>query len=188
MEDKNLINSLYISAPCPVGWDNMTGDEKYRYCKPCKINVYNISEMTNKEAVKLVKANEGERLCIKLYRRWDGKVATNNCPVGLRWTRKVLKLGLACTVAAFLYFGLIDEASAQGLVGAPIHPGYGQSTGLETVKSINQGRNIETKLFLTYSATFLVAVILYLQMYKKTSLILIGSLLIAASFFMGVFV
>src|SRR5260370_15414772 len=46
-------------------------------------NVYNLSEMTRREAEALVREKEGQ-LCARLYRRADGTILTSNCPAGLR--------------------------------------------------------------------------------------------------------
>lgn len=81
------INSLRIASPCPVGWENMTGDARKRFCSLCSLNVYNISEMTKTEAEALIAASEG-RFCARIYRRHDGTVITRDCPVGLRAYRK----------------------------------------------------------------------------------------------------
>lgn len=121
--DDELINSLTIAAPCPVSWQSMDGDERVRHCGHCKLNVYNISEMSSKEASALIRDREGERLCIRLYRRLDGTVITNNCPVGLRWLRRAAQISAVAAVAAIVWLGFMDGASAQGLVGAPADPG-----------------------------------------------------------------
>lgn len=62
----------------------MSGDERVRFCGECKLNVYNLSEMSKSEAEKLLRDHEGERLCIKLHLRADGTIITQDCPVGIR--------------------------------------------------------------------------------------------------------
>src|SRR5262249_26122451 len=49
----------------------------------CKLNVYNLSEMTPAEAERLIARREG-RLCVHYYCRADGTILTRNCPRGLR--------------------------------------------------------------------------------------------------------
>jgi len=49
----------------------------------CNKNVYNLSEMTRRQAEALLRETEGQ-LCARLYRRADGTVLTSNCPAGLR--------------------------------------------------------------------------------------------------------
>jgi hypothetical protein len=73
----------------------MTGDERTRFCQQCQLNVYNLSDMTRKEATDLIIEHEG-KLCINFYTREDGTIITQNCPVGLRKLRdRVYKVAAA---------------------------------------------------------------------------------------------
>jgi hypothetical protein len=81
------IDHLRIATPCPISWDQMTGDNRVRFCDHCHLNVYNISELSRSEAEKLIASTEG-RLCARLFRRADGTVLTKDCPVGLRALRR----------------------------------------------------------------------------------------------------
>lgn len=124
--DSDLLNKLYIAAPCSVPWDSMEGDDRVRHCGQCALNVYDVSKLTTKEAADLIR-NKEDRLCMRLYRRADGTIITDNCPVGLRRLRDRLKLTAAAVLAIFVILGFMDSAQAQGLVGAPVDPRYGQS-------------------------------------------------------------
>ena len=66
-----------------MSWEQMTGDDRVRHCQECKLNVYNLSEMTRRDAERLITRNEG-RLCVRFYRRADGTTLTRDCPRGLR--------------------------------------------------------------------------------------------------------
>ena len=72
---------LTIATPCPASWDDMEGDDRVRFCPECELNVYNLSAMTEEQALALVQEREG-RLCVRLYQREDGTVLTSDCPVG----------------------------------------------------------------------------------------------------------
>lgn len=65
----------------------MTGDDRARFCSLCNLHVYNISEMTRKQALALISETEG-RFCGRIYRRSDGTVITKDCPIGLRAVRR----------------------------------------------------------------------------------------------------
>jgi len=101
-----MLDDVKIASPCSESWDAMKGDDKSRYCGKCAKNVYNLSAMTREEAELLMLDREGE-LCVRLYRRKDGTVLTQDCPVGVQ--RKRLRLvgvlaiggGLAATLAGF---------------------------------------------------------------------------------------
>lgn len=99
MENKpSLLDGLTIASPCTVSWDSMKGDARVRSCDQCRLNVYNISEMSKTEAEGLIREKEG-RLCVRFYRRADGTILTNDCPVGLRAARLKLARFAASTLA-----------------------------------------------------------------------------------------
>jgi hypothetical protein len=99
MKTSNSLDRIRIASPCPVSWERMTGDDRVRFCDECKLQVYNIGEMTRAEAEALIAKTEG-RLCARIYRRADGTVITRDCPVGLRAIRRrVTKSATAAFVA-----------------------------------------------------------------------------------------
>jgi hypothetical protein len=75
MKEGGPLDHLHIASPCPAGWEQMTGDDRVRFCQLCNLNVYNISRMSRKEAEALI-ANAERRICARLYRRADGTVIT----------------------------------------------------------------------------------------------------------------
>lgn len=81
-----MLANIEVAAPCPASWDKMSGDDRVRFCQGCKLNVYNLSDMSESEAEELILQKEG-RLCVRFFRRQDGTVLTDNCPVGLRRIR-----------------------------------------------------------------------------------------------------
>ncbi|MBK9205246.1 MAG: hypothetical protein IPL73_23035 [Candidatus Obscuribacter sp.] len=80
------LDNVMIAAPCNIGWDNMVGDDRVRLCAGCDKNVYNTSRMTKAEIKELL-AVEGKAPCLRIYRRADGTMLTEDCPVGLRRVR-----------------------------------------------------------------------------------------------------
>ena len=95
----DVINRLRVSSPCPISWEQMTGNERVRFCQVCNLNVYNIAELTRREAAALVSESEG-RICARLFRRGDGTVITRDCPVGLRAVRRRVARRTAAVFAA----------------------------------------------------------------------------------------
>lgn len=83
----DVVNRLRVASPCPISWEQMTGNDRVRFCQVCNLHVYNIAELTRKEATALVSDTEG-RICARLFRRNDGTVITRDCPVGLRAIRR----------------------------------------------------------------------------------------------------
>ncbi|MCA9818564.1 MAG: hypothetical protein H6677_16725 [Candidatus Obscuribacterales bacterium] len=78
----------------------MTGDEKMRACSLCSKNVYNISNMTRQEAEDLLLSNEPGSVCVGYFRRSDGTIVTDDCPVGLKRLRNGCRWLLRTAAAA----------------------------------------------------------------------------------------
>jgi hypothetical protein len=96
------LDQLRVASPCAVAWESMQGDDRARLCSQCQKHVYNLSEMTRHEIEKLVVAKEG-KFCARFYRRPDGTLLTQDCPVGIRALRQRIwraALGIAATLAA----------------------------------------------------------------------------------------
>ncbi len=101
----NPLDNIKIASPCSQDWNAMIGVGRKRYCGECKLNVYNLSQMTRREAESFLMNSEG-RLCVRFYRRQDGTILTQDCPVG--W--QAVKKRISRTAAAFvsLLFGLLS--------------------------------------------------------------------------------
>src|SRR6185295_347092 len=98
----SLVQRVQIASPCTAAWDEMVGDDKSRFCSHCKLNVYNLSAMTQEEGEQLIIEKEG-KLCARIYRRFDGTVLTKDCPIGLRTIRRRLMWAGARTTAALVF-------------------------------------------------------------------------------------
>src|SRR5436305_97227 len=100
----------------------MIGNQRVRFCGQCQLNVYNLSSMSRREAESLISQTEG-RLCVRFYRRKDGSIITQDCPVGLRaLKRRALRVkravasallgfmaGLGMNAAAGRFVNLVDS-------------------------------------------------------------------------------
>lgn len=105
-----LIN-VKIASPCSQDWNEMIGTERTRYCGECRLNVYNLSGMSRREAENLLMNSEG-RLCVRFYRRADGSVLTKDCPVGWQAVkRRVSKTAAAFASLVFAALGSIGLAN-----------------------------------------------------------------------------
>jgi hypothetical protein len=99
----NPLDNIRIASPCPASWDEMRGDERKRFCSQCSLNVYNLSGMTRDEAENLLLMSEGG-VCVRFYRRADGTVLTEDCPVGWRAVRR--RVSRAATAFVSLCAGI----------------------------------------------------------------------------------
>lgn len=95
---------LRISSPCPKSWDDLRGDDRVRYCDDCKLNVYNLAEMSRPEIEALVRRSSG-RVCGRLFLRGDRTATLRSCPKGdaAALLRKGAVLAGALALAAFAW-------------------------------------------------------------------------------------
>ena len=109
----NQLDNIRIASPCPANWDEMFGDDRKRHCGDCKLNVYNLSGMTRREAEDLLVNSEG-RLCVRYFRRADGTILTKNCPVG--WAAVKQRVSRVATAVFSMIVGLFGGIFAFSLL------------------------------------------------------------------------
>jgi hypothetical protein len=118
-----ILDDVSIASPCPASWDEMDGDGDVRFCGKCKKNVYNISMMSRDEAGAVVaSARISGGACLRLYKRADGTLITNDCPVGVRrrfWRRKagIAAAGLLFAIGMSAYMDLVYRARHTTIAG-----------------------------------------------------------------------
>jgi carboxypeptidase family protein len=99
--DRIDLDRIAVASPCPMSWNDMAGDDRVRFCNQCSLNVYNISAMMKAEAESFIANAEG-RICARVYRRADGTILTQDCPVGLRAMRKKVSRAAATAFSALV--------------------------------------------------------------------------------------
>ncbi len=118
------LDEIHVAAPCTADWDAMTGDDRTRFCGMCRKNVYNLSDMSRVEAEALILKSKG-RICGQFYRRPDGTILTDNCPVGLRAIRNRMRWVAVAASAAFIAIGAfagLRSAKAAGVSVREVQP------------------------------------------------------------------
>ena len=85
--ERDALDCIEIPIPCKASWDDMVGDERVRHCGDCRQNVYNIAAFSRREATRLLQERTG-RVCLRIFRRPDGTVITDDCRARLRAARK----------------------------------------------------------------------------------------------------
>jgi hypothetical protein len=126
----NPLSNIKIASPCSQDWNEMIGTDRKRFCGECKLNVYNLSGMSEQEAENLLMNSEG-RLCVRFYRRADGSVLTKDCPVG--WQAIKRRVSRVSTAAASLIFGAIS--------------GLGLNSYLSNKEAVTMGETIKVEDF-----------------------------------------
>lgn len=99
-----LLDSLRIASPCPASWDQMVGDDITRHCAQCDLDVHNISAMSRADAEAFLQTRKNaSRTCVRFFRRTDGTILTQDCPVGLALWRRRVAAGVSRVAAAVLF-------------------------------------------------------------------------------------
>jgi hypothetical protein len=107
------LDQIRIASPCNARWEDMTGDERARFCGSCRKNVYNLSAMTRTEITTLVREKEGQ-FCGRFYQRPDGRMLTADCPEGGRRRRdRITRVCRAACAAVLVFFGVKIQANAE---------------------------------------------------------------------------
>ena len=102
-----------VAAPCSQSWENMQGDDQVRYCQGCSQNVFNLSGMSRQQAERFLDEQSSGR-CYRFFRRTDGTIITDNCPLGLRKVRDHYRR--LCKMLASLAAIVLSAPSAFSLV------------------------------------------------------------------------
>jgi hypothetical protein len=105
-----MLDRIRIASPCSADWDLMNGDDQVRFCSHCEKHVYNLSAMSRKDAETLLRET-GASVCTRFYRRPDGTILTEDCPVGLRAKAGHVRRRLEFAVSGF--FALAGLSNAQ---------------------------------------------------------------------------
>jgi hypothetical protein len=130
------LDMISVASPCHAEWDDMSGDDKSRFCGQCSKHVYNLSAMTAGEAQNLIEENEGT-MCVRFYKRADGTMLTQDCPVGWRAAKqRMILIGGAAAAFLFAMFGLFTA----GIFAASVR-GNGRG-GVQVVNPITRIKEI----------------------------------------------
>lgn len=124
-----MLDNLRIASPCTASWDEMKGDDRVRFCGHCQKNVFNLSAMSRDEAEALIIATQS-KICVRMYRRADGTVLTEDCPEGVKKKRRK-RLAAAivggAAVAAATAFAAVSQRETHVVQGG-IHPAIEPAT------------------------------------------------------------
>ena len=116
------LDVIQVAEPCPESWEDMSGDDRVRYCAGCRKHVYNLSAMTRTEAERLVCEGAGS-LCVRFARSETGQVRTleYRAPAGKKRGWRFWTIVSAC--AASVVAGVNGYLLARGKP-APAAPAF----------------------------------------------------------------
>ena len=64
MSKNSFLDKIEVKSPCSQSWEEMRGSETTRFCSHCDLNVNNLSAMTRKQALKIVRESGGA-ICVR---------------------------------------------------------------------------------------------------------------------------
>ena len=105
MKTKIPLDQISVASPCTVPWGALAGNDHARFCGECQQHVYNLSDMTREDAENLITEHEG-RLCVRFYKRLDGTIMTQDCPMGWRALKR--RMAFLAAVAAAIIFAMFS--------------------------------------------------------------------------------
>jgi hypothetical protein len=109
MKKLTFEEKIEIMNPCSEDWNEMIGNDHFRFCSHCAKNVNDISKLTRKEAMRLVRQSNG-KLCIRYYVN-----PKTNRPVFLDTLHKITRRAPALTAGVMATsFALATAAYSQG--------------------------------------------------------------------------
>jgi DNA-binding transcriptional regulator YdaS (Cro superfamily) len=115
------LGQIQVASPCHARWEAMEGDEKVRFCRACQLPVYNLSAMEPEEAARRL-SQDDPRLCVRFYRRADGTILTQDCPVGAEAVRQGRRRAGRGTAAAAAVLGITAANILMPIQGARSRP------------------------------------------------------------------
>ena len=126
MNNDSILDQVRVASPCNARWEDMTGDDRARFCAHCSKHVFNLSAMTQAEAEQLVHEKEG-KFCGRFHQRRDGRMLTTDCPSELRRCRERLRFFGGVVIGAMLFILTgCRRPAVMGKIAAPQRPLTGE--------------------------------------------------------------
>lgn len=129
MSKKSLVDSIEIKSPCSESWEAMSGNAQMRFCSHCEKSVNNLSEMTRKQAMRLVRDSNG-RICVRY-----GKNPVNNQPI---FAEKLYQITRRAGIAAGVLGASLAFSTLTYAQGKPVLVVNDEPTISEVLKNTNK--------------------------------------------------
>ena len=133
-----------VASPCHADWNAMSGDARVRHCAECNLDVFNFSEMSEREIDRLVEQRKRERkgrLCARFYQRPDGTMLTKNCPTAFR--ASILRATKLTSAALATIIGFVPGFAKCAAAQTPTSPRQRTADSLVRIQGAPKGATIE---------------------------------------------
>jgi len=112
--------------------------------------------MSEVDAAVVLKRRQTERTCIYYYKRADGTVVVDNCPVPLRSARAKLFKIVASVLLSLAYGMYLSAHASGGLLGAAVDPAFGQANEVGMFADCGYDTARDVSRFLSFSTLIVV--------------------------------
>src|ERR1700733_2460408 len=131
-QEASISDKVCIAAPCQFGWENMIGNDATRFCGGCNLQVYNTSVISSAEVQNILNM-DADQVCLRIYRKADGTIITDECPRWLRplrsgW-RHIAKIAVAVVAIA---------TSTQGVLARD-----NEDCSSDVVSKVNESKSLD---------------------------------------------
>lgn len=104
---------LTVNSPCTAEWDSMSGGDEARFCTHCEKSVHNLSAMTRKDALRLVRDGAGG-VCVRFYTDASGRTVHTDGRALYRITRRASRLAAGAFGAAVALAASVSAQTNEG--------------------------------------------------------------------------
>src|SRR6266851_3625335 len=112
MSTEKSLRNITVNSPCLADWDQMIGNDQFRFCEHCDLKVHNISEFTYSRAARLVARSKG-RLCVRYYQNSEGAAITRQAPATFHQiSRRVSRLAAGAFSATLSLSTAVAQTSS----------------------------------------------------------------------------
>jgi carboxypeptidase family protein len=116
-----------VPKPCRLGWEQMNGGDRVRTCQTCQHAVYNFSELTRREAQKLVESSQGNVCGVVSYNASGDVIFRPERPSAMSRLVRISLLGMTGWSSVAALTGQVcqvtleaTDGSGAGLKGARV--------------------------------------------------------------------
>jgi ankyrin repeat protein len=140
MKKKRYFEAVKVETPCTKEWDEMIGNDRVRFCSHCAKDVNNLSAMTRRDALRLVRRSNGQ-LCMRYIldpRTNRPMFAEQIIQISRRAPRmaaSVMTASLSLSAMAYAQSDPSPERPASKLVVSEAAPIAGKTAADETAES-----------------------------------------------------